>query len=156
MDERGTEQTLLPNGCAYVTADNDGHFAISNSDNEVLFIGNTGIKGIQHYLKQLCPNDVLVNGADYESFQIANSRLVYFIYIRKTKDRATHFVAVEKTREGHSQGVKAFTGSLAEVEKDVQRYLSRANEKYYVHYLNEFYRLPNIAARITSKSESVF
>jgi len=147
MDQTGADTQLLPDGCAYITATNDGHYAIANSDHETLFIGNEGIEGVQRHLKQLRPSHTLVNGGDYLDYQIASSCLVYFVYIRKTKDRQTLFVALEKTREGHTQEVKAFTGSLEEVQRSVQRVLNRVKENYFVHYVNEAYRLPVVPER---------
>lgn len=151
MDQTGAVVPILADHWAYVTATNDGHYSIANSAGEVLAMGNTGIDGVRDYLKQLRPLHTLVNGADYETYRIANSALVYFIYIRKTKDRQTYFVAVEKTREGHSQQIKVFTGSLKDVQERVRRYLSRSKENYYVHYLNKAYRLPGAPERYLFK-----
>lgn len=147
MDKTGTETPLLADGCAYVTTVNDGHYAIANNDNEILYIGSNGITSVQQHLKRLRPTRTLVNGTSYEAYRIPNSSLVYFIYIRKTKDKQTYFVAIEKTREGHSQDVKAFTGSIEDVQRSVQRVLGRLNESYYVHYVNEAYYLPAVPER---------
>ena len=151
MDEQGADKPLLADGCAYVTAGEGGHYAIANIDNEVLFIGNDGLSGMQRHIKQLRPTHTLVNGSDFAAYKIASSSLVYFIYIRRSADQQTYFVAVEKTKEGHSQGVKAFTGSLESVERSVQRVLGQAKESYYVHYVNAQYRLPAVPERLLLK-----
>lgn len=140
-------QPFLADQIAHVTATNDGHYAIANSAGEVFFIGNNGITGVQRDLKRLRPSNVLVNGADYEAYRVANSALVYFIYIRRTADRRTYFVALQKTREGVDQGVKTFIGTREDVQEAVQRVLSRVKVKHYVHYVNEAYRLPKVQER---------
>ena len=148
MDQEGRVQPLLADQIAHVTATPGGYFAITNSAGEVFFIGSDGIKGVQRNLKALCPSIVFVNGADYEAYRIANSALVYFVYIRRSKDRKTYFVAVEKTREGVYQDVKTFVGTLKDVEERVQRLLRRVKGNYYVHYVNEYYRLPGVQERL--------
>lgn len=147
MSQVGRVQPLLADQIAHVTANKDGHYAIANNAGEVFFIGNNGITGVQRDLKRLRPSSVLVNGADYEAYRVANSAVVYFIYIRRTSDRRTYFVALQKTREGVDQGVKTFVGTRDAVQKDVQAFLSRVKDKYYVHYVNEAYRLPGVQER---------
>lgn len=147
MNQEEREQPLLTDQTAYVTATPGGHYAIANSAGEVFFIGNSGIKGVQRDLRRLRPFNVLVNGADYEAYRVANSALVYFIYIRRTADRRTYFVALQKTREGVDQGVKTFIGTREDVQEAVQRVLSRVKVKHYVHYVNEAYRLPSVQER---------
>lgn len=147
VNQEGRVQPLLADQIAHVTANKDGHYAIANSAGEVYFIGNSGIKGVQRDLRRLRPSNVLVNGADYEAYRLANSALVYFIYIRRTADRRTYFVALQKTREGVDQGVKTFVGTREDVQEAVQRVLSRVRVKHYVHYVNEAYRLPSVQER---------
>lgn len=147
MDQEGRVQPLLTDGTANVTATPGGHYAIANSAGSVFFIGNSGIKGVHCDLKRLLPSSVLVNGEDYEAYRVANSALVYFIYIRRTFDRRTYFVALQKTREGVDQAIKTFVGTLQDVQAAVQRHLSRVKGKYYVHYVNKAYRLPGIQER---------
>jgi len=147
MNQEGRVQPILTDNTAHVTATPGGHYAIANSAGEVFYIGNSGIKGVQRDLRRLRPASVLVNGADYEAYRVANSALVYFIYIRRTSDRRTYFVAVQKTREGVDQGVKTFIGTREDVQEGVQRLLSRVKDKYYVHYVNEAYRLPSVQER---------
>ena len=143
-NHEGRVQPLLSDQIAYVTATPGGHYSIANSAGEVFFIGNGGIKSVQRDLKRLRPSSVLVNGTDYEAYRVANSAVVYFIYIRRTADRRTYFVALQKTREGVDQGVKTFIGTREDVQEAVQRVLSRVKVKHYVHYVNEAYRLPSV------------
>ncbi|MBC9702623.1 MAG: hypothetical protein H9W83_08865 [Leuconostoc sp.] len=147
MDQEGRVQLLLADQIAHVTVTPGGYFVIGNSVGEVFFIGSNGIKGVQRNLKALKPSTILVNGADYEAYRIENSALVYFVYIRRSKDRKTYFVAVEKTREGVHQDIKTFVGMLQDVQERAQRLLRRVKGNYYVHYVNEYYRLPGVQER---------
>lgn len=147
MDHEGRVLPLLPDQIAYVTTEEGGRYSIANSAGEVFFVGTNGIKGMTRDLKLLRPAKILVNGADFEAYRIASSALVYFVYIRRSRDRNTYFVAIEKTREGVHQDVKTFCGSLEDVQKGVKRYLRRVRENYYVHYINRAYRLPGVQER---------
>lgn len=149
-DQAGNVYPLLPDSTAYITATLDGHFTIANNEGEVLAIGNTGIEGIRPYLKLFRPLHTVVNGGDLEAYRVASSALVYFVYIRRAKD-GTHFVAVEKTREGVSQSVKTFVGAKDVVAGQVRRYLARTKENYYVHYMNKANRLDGVPDRCLLK-----
>jgi len=70
MDERGDVVPFFSDSIAYVTITDDDHYAISNVENEVFFIGEKGLKGVDKQLIQFENIAVFINGeprAKYEA-----------------------------------------------------------------------------------------
>lgn len=68
MNESGEIIPFFADDTAYVTLLADDHFSIANSENEILVIGNDGVKGIDRYLQMIRANVVIVNGDKYSDY----------------------------------------------------------------------------------------
>lgn len=68
MNESGEIIPFFADDTAYVTLLSDDHFSIANSENEVLLIGNSGVKGIDRYLQTIRANVVIINGDKYSDY----------------------------------------------------------------------------------------
>lgn len=68
MNENGDVVPIFEDGTVYVTLLSNNHYAISNSTNEVLHIGNDGVNGVDKFLSQVKQNAVIINGDDYSEY----------------------------------------------------------------------------------------